>query len=104
MSKVVKITPKMFGRAREMMDEEDFDLTDKEYSDARELIQHWMSYYISDACYDRNTAQRMAALFDDQLSEAASMMRDVPAEPNFVEHLLAGRTLPDTVYLSEVTR
>ncbi|MEA2063606.1 MAG: S41 family peptidase, partial [Gemmatimonadota bacterium] len=101
---LIEITPEMVDESRRMMKDEGFDLTDAEFDQVEKVIRQWMSYYIADACYDRNTAQRVLADFDDQLLKAVQLMEEAPAEGNFVEAVLAGRTLPDTLYLSDISR
>ncbi len=102
--RLIKITPEMVGRVRQLMREHDFDLTDQEFAQADELIRQWIYYYIADGCYDRNTAQRVLSEFDEQLLKALEVMKSVPDEKNFVHYVLDGRTLPDTLHLSGLSR
>jgi hypothetical protein len=86
------------------MKDEGFDLTEAEFDRAEFLTRQWMSYYIADACYDRNTAQRVLGDFDEQLGKAVELIANVAVNRNFVETMLAGRTLPDTLTILDVSR
>jgi hypothetical protein len=95
--KVVKITPAMVAEVRKLMKDNEFDLTEEDYKEAEPLLRQWMYYYIADACFDRNTAQRVLTDYDQQLLKAVELIEAAPSAGNFVETLLAGRTLPDTL-------
>ncbi|OGF98609.1 MAG: hypothetical protein A3F83_14790 [Candidatus Glassbacteria bacterium RIFCSPLOWO2_12_FULL_58_11] len=95
--KLVKITPAMVADVRKLMKENEFDLTEEDYKEAEPLLRQWMYYYIADACFDRNTAQRVLTDYDKQLLKAVELIETAPSAGNFVETLLAGRILPDTL-------
>ena len=61
------------------------------------LIRHWLMYYIADAAFDRNTAQRVSTDYDVQLKKALELLKDAAVNGDFVATVLAGRTLPDTL-------
>ncbi|HUU28706.1 MAG TPA: S41 family peptidase [archaeon] len=98
---ILKVTPEMIDKACEMIKEDGFELSKAEFDEVRPLITQWIYYYIADACYDRNTAQRVLANYDKQLQKALELIKKAPHEGNFVEMLLAGRNLPDTLDLNE---
>lgn len=97
--KVVKITPRMMKEARQLMLENGFELTDDDFKQADSIIRQWMHYYIADAAYERNVAQRILAEYDNQIKKAVEIIEKAPPRVNFVETLLAGRVLPDTLSL-----
>jgi len=101
---LIKISPEMVAQARQLMKNEGFELTEEEFDQAESLIRQWMNYYLADACFVRNTAQRVLVDFDEQLQKAVELMENVPADPNFVETLLAGRSLPDTLTVFDISR
>lgn len=102
--RVVKITPQMIADLRKLMLEGGFDLTPAEFNGADSLIRQWMYYYIADACFDRNTAQRILSEYDKQVIKAVELLEKAPAKGKFVETLLAGRTIPDTLDLSKTAK
>jgi len=102
--KLIEITPEMLAQARQLMKDEGFDLTEAEFDRTEFLTRPWMCYYIADACYDRNTAQRVLGDFDEQLGKAVELIANAPVNRNFVETMLAGRTLPDTLTILDVSR
>ncbi len=95
--KVVKLTDEMMDEVRGKMLAAGFELSEQEFEDTDRLLRQWMYYYIADAGYDHNTAQRISAGYDKQLQQALILLRSAPAEGDFVETVLAGRTLPDTL-------
>jgi carboxyl-terminal processing protease len=95
--KVVRLTDGMMDGVRKKMLEEGFEFTEQEFAATDKLLRQWMYYYIADAGYDHNTAQRISAGFDKQLQHALALIQTAPAEGDFVETVLAGRTLPDTL-------
>lgn len=101
---VVELTDDMVTEVRTMMREEGFELTDEEFGQTDELLRHWIYYYIADAGYDRNTAQRVSAGYDSQLRQALEVIRSAPENGDFVETVLAGRTLPDTLEAQTLAR
>lgn len=103
-TKVVNLTDEMVGQVQGMMRDEGFELTDEEFAQTDKLLRHWIYYYIADAGYDRNTAQRVSAAYDSQLRQALELIQKAPAEGDFVETVLAGRTLPDTLEVRMLTR
>jgi carboxyl-terminal processing protease len=103
-SKVVSLTDDMVGQVQKMMRDEDFELTDDEFAQTSKLLRHWIYYYIADAGYDRNAAQRVSAAYDSQLQQALELIQKAPAEGDFVETVLAGRSLPDTLEVRMLAR
>jgi hypothetical protein len=87
-----------------MMLDKGFELTEEEFEEVDPLLRQWIYYYIADACYDRNTAQRILTGYDKQLQKAIELIEQAPLASNFVETILAGRTLPDTLDLAGMTR
>ncbi|MBW7997466.1 MAG: S41 family peptidase [Candidatus Glassbacteria bacterium] len=102
--KVVTLTDGMVDNVRRRMLDEGFELTEEEFAQTDELFRHWIYYYIADAGYDRNTAQRVSAGYDSQLRQALELLRSAPSEGDFVETVLAGRTLPDTLEAQALSR
>ncbi|MEA1997250.1 MAG: S41 family peptidase [Gemmatimonadota bacterium] len=101
---VVEITPEMVEETHKNMLESEFELSTAEFEQIDPLIRQWMCYYIADACFDRNTAQRVLAVHDKQLLKALELLKSAPLDSNFVETLLAGRTLPDTLDIYGISR
>jgi len=95
--KIATITPEMVAEVRKRMRSEGFDLTKEEFDQTDALVRHWLYYYLADAAFDRNTAQRISTDYDLQLKKALELLEKAPANGDFVETLLAGRTLPDTL-------
>jgi len=87
-----------------MMLDNGFELTEEEFEEANSLLSQWIYYHIADACYDRNTAQRVWTGYDKQLQKAIELIEQAPLAGNFVETILAGRTLPDTLDLVGMPR
>ncbi len=102
--RVVELTPEIINKARKMMLDKGFELTEEEFEEVDPLLRQWIYYYIADACYDRNTAQRILTGYDKQLQKAIELIEQAPLASNFVETILAGRTLPDTLDLAGMTR
>ncbi len=102
--KVVKLTDEMMDEVRGKMLEAGFELSEQEFEDTDRLLRQWVYYYIADAGYDHNTAQRISAGYDKQLQQALILLRSAPAEGDFVETVLAGRTLPDTLETLKLSR
>jgi len=102
--RVVQLTPGILDKARKMMLDNGFELNEEEFEEIDSLLRQWIYYHIADACYDRNTAQRVLADFDKQLRKAIELIGQAPLAGNFVEMILAGRTLPDTLDLVGMTR
>lgn len=102
--RVVELTPEIINKARNMMLDKGFELTEEEFEEVDPLLRQWIYYYIADACYDRNTAQRILTGYDKQLQKAIELIEQAPLASNFVETILAGRTLPDTLDLVDMTR
>ena len=102
--RVVELSPGLVDQARKMMLDSDFELDEQEFEDVDPLLRQWIYYYIADACYDRNTAQRILTDYDKQLWKAIELIEQAPLASNFVETILAGRTLPDTLDLVGMTR
>lgn len=103
-NRVVELTPEIINEARKMMLDKGFELTEEEFEEANPLLSQWIYYHIADACYDRNTAQRVWTGYDKQLQKAIELIEQAPLASNFVEIILAGRTLPDTLDLVGMTR
>jgi carboxyl-terminal processing protease len=97
--KVVKVTPQIIKAAEQMMRENGFEMTDEEFRQSDLLIRQWIHYSIADACFERNVAQRIMADYDDQLQKAVELLQKASPKGNFVETVLAGKTLPDTLRL-----
>ncbi len=95
--KVVKLTDEVMVDVRQKMLDEGFELSEQEFDETDNLLRQWVYYYLADAGYDHNTAQRISAGYDKQLQQALALLRAAPAKGNFVETVLAGRTLPDTL-------
>ncbi len=102
--RLVKVTPEMVAQAIQLMKNEGFDLTETEFDQVKPIILQWMNYYIADAFFVRNTAQRVLADYDEPLLKAVELIEDVPPGRNFVETLLAGRALPDTLPVFDTSR
>ncbi len=102
--RVVELTPEIINKARKMMLDKGFELTEEEFEEVDPLLRQWIYYYIADACYDRNTAQRVLTGYDKQLQKAIELIEQAPFASNFVETILAGRTLPDTLDLAGMPR
>ena len=95
--KIVKVTADMMVEVRKRMRAEGFELSDEEFEQTDSLVRHWLYYYIADAAFDRNTAQRISIDYDIQLGKALELLKAAPVDGDFVETVLAGRTLPDTL-------
>ena len=102
--RVVELSPEIINKARKMLLDNEFELDEEEFEEIDSLLRQWIYYYIADACYDRNTAQRILADYDKQLWKAIELIEQAPLASNFVETILAGRTLPDTLDLVGMTR
>lgn len=102
--RIVELTPEIISKARNILLDNGFELTEKEFDEIDSLLRQWIYYYIADACFDRNTAQRVWTGYDKQLQKAIELIEQAPLAGNFVETILAGRTLPDTLDLVGMTR
>ena len=103
-SKVIELDDQMVEQVRGMMRDEGFELTEDEFAQTDKLLRHWIYYYLADAGYDRNTAQRVSASYDSQLQQALELIEKAPEGSNFVETVLAGRSLPDTLEVRTLAR
>jgi carboxyl-terminal processing protease len=103
-SKVVELKDEMVSEVRQTMLDEGFELDDEEFAQTDDLLRHWIYYYIADAAYDRNTAQRVSSSYDSQLQQALELIEGASADEDFVETVLAGRTLPDTLEVRMLAR
>jgi len=102
--KIVELDSGIIAKARKMLLDGGIELTEKEYEEIDSFLRQWIYYYIADACYDRNTANHVWADYDNQLQKAIELIEQTPLAGNFVETILAGRTLPDTLDLVGMTR
>ena len=102
--KIVELDSGIIAEARKMLLDGGIELTEKEFEETDSFLRQWIYYYIADACYDRNTANHVWADYDKQLQKAIELIQQAPLAGNFVETILTGRTLPDTLDLVGMTR
>jgi len=101
---VFVLSDEVMNDVRAMMLDEGFELSEQEFEDTDRLLRQWVYYYIADAGYDHNTAQRISAGYDNQLQQALELIESASSGGDFVQTVLAGRTLPDTLEMSRMAR